>query len=173
MLLRLITENIFSFNESVEFNTFPSSKSHNHENHKVECGHATALRLSAIYGANGAGKSNLINVLGVLKELVINGTLNGLDPNDELSFQFNKDCSDKPSGIAIEFYQNNTLYYYHIEFNRQKVIFEKLLLSKKTKDVEIFSRKESLPTASSGAAADPIHTIRQKHRITDRILFIM
>ena len=148
MLLRLIADNITSFNESVEFNTFPSSKSHNHENHKVECGHATALRLSAIYGANGAGKSNLIKVLGALKELVINGTLNGLGFIDELTFKFNKDCSDKPSGLAVEFYQNNTLYYYHIEFNRQEVIFEELLLSKKTKDVEIFSRKESKITVN-------------------------
>ena len=66
MLLRLIAENITSFKDAVEFNTFPSSKSHSHENHKITCGHATALRMSAIYGANGAGKSNLLQALNLL-----------------------------------------------------------------------------------------------------------
>jgi len=33
--------------------------------HKIECGHATALRMSAIYGANGAGKSNLLQALNL------------------------------------------------------------------------------------------------------------
>ena len=70
MLLRIIAENITSFKDAVEFNTFPSSKSHSHENHKISCGHATALRMSAIYGANGAGKSNLLAILTVLKWMV-------------------------------------------------------------------------------------------------------
>ena len=55
MLLRIVAENIASFKQAVEFNTFPASKSHSHDNHKIACGHATALRLAAIYGANGAG----------------------------------------------------------------------------------------------------------------------
>ena len=66
MILRFIVENIASFKEAVEFNTFPSSKSHSHENHKMPCGHAVALRMGAIYGANGAGKSNLLVALDLL-----------------------------------------------------------------------------------------------------------
>ena len=50
MLLRFAAENIMSFRDTVEFNTFPSSKSHSHDWHKVTCNHATALRMSAIYG---------------------------------------------------------------------------------------------------------------------------
>ena len=49
MLLRFIAENIYSFKGAAEFNTFPSSKSHSHEQHKISCAHATALRLGAIY----------------------------------------------------------------------------------------------------------------------------
>ena len=36
MLLRFIIENVSSFKEAVEFNTFPSSKSHSHGNHKIK-----------------------------------------------------------------------------------------------------------------------------------------
>ena len=132
MLLRLIAENITSFNEAVEFNTFPSSKSHSHENHKIKCGHATALRMSAIYGANGAGKSNLIKVLSTLQGLVMSGTLGDMNIGTDLTFRFDPICADQPSGIAIEFHQNgNTLN------DGQTVLVEK------TKDIKVFSREDS------------------------------
>ena len=70
MILRFIVENVASFKEAVEFNTFPSSKSQSHGNHKMACGHVTALRMSAIYGANGAGKSNLFFALNLLMSMV-------------------------------------------------------------------------------------------------------
>ena len=106
MLLRFIAENIYSFKGAAEFNTFPSSKSHSHEQHKISCAHATALRLGAIYGANGAGKSNLLSAIKLLKELVTFGSLNKVYLNGGLNFRFDPACREKPSGLAIEFYQN-------------------------------------------------------------------
>lgn len=141
MLLRLIAENITSFKEAVEFNTFPSSKSHSHENHKIECGHATALRMSAIYGANGAGKSNLLQALNLLQMLVKAETLRKIDFYDDLAFKLDTQYSDEPSGVAIEFYYNNNVFYYHIEFTLEEILLEELFLSKRTKDVELFTRK--------------------------------
>lgn len=139
MLLRLSVQNFHSFKEEVEFNTFPSSKSHNHESHKVACGFATALRLSAIYGANGAGKSALIESIHFLKTLVKDGNLNGL-PRDGLKFQFDVAYQAQPTAIAVEFYKDGVVYYYHIEFESAKILFEELLLSKKTTDIWIFKR---------------------------------
>ena len=139
MLLRLSVQNFHSFKEEVEFNTFPSSKSHNHESHKVACGFATALRLSAIYGANGAGKSALIESIHFLKTLVMDGNLNGL-PRDGLKFQFDVAYQAQPTAIAVEFYKDGVVYYYHIEFESAKILFEELLLSKKTTDIWIFKR---------------------------------
>ena len=140
MLLRFIVENIASFKEAVEFNTFPSSKSHNHEHHKIPCGHATILRLSALYGANGAGKSNLLQALKLLQMLVKLETLRKIDFNDDFSFKLDPQCADKPSGLAIEFYNNGNVFYYHIEFNSEEIILEELLLSKKFKDIALFTR---------------------------------
>ena len=140
MLLRFIVENIASFKEAVEFNTFPSSKSHNHEHHKIPCGHAIILRLSALYGANGAGKSNLLQALKLLQMLVKFETLRKIDFNDDFSFKLDPQCADKPSGLAIEFYNNGNVFYYHIEFNSEEIILEELLLSKKNKDIALFTR---------------------------------
>ena len=141
MLLRLIIENFASFKDAVELNTFPSSKSHNHENHKVSCGHATALRMSAIYGANGAGKSNLLQALNFLKMLVEAETVREIDFFDNPTFRFDAQCADKPSGLAIEFFSNGNVFYYHIEFTPQEIRYEELLLSKKSKDLMLFKRE--------------------------------
>lgn len=141
MLLRFIAENITSFKDAVEFNTFPSSKSQSHENHKITCGHATSLRMSAIYGANGAGKSNLLQALRLLQALITTESLGKFDFIDGLAFKLDAHYADKPSGLAIEFYHNSNIYYYHIEFTPEEIILEELLLSKKSKDVELFTRR--------------------------------
>lgn len=143
MLLRLIAENITSFKDAVEFNTFPSSKSHNHENHRITCGHATALRISAIYGANGAGKSNLLQALNLLQTMVKAETLRKIDFYDDPTFKLDSQCSGKPSGLAVEFYYNNNVFYYHVEFTQEEIVLEELLLSKKSKDVELFTRNRT------------------------------
>lgn len=143
MLLRLIAENLTSFKEAVEFNTFPSSKSHSHENHKITCDHATALRMSAIYGANGAGKSNLLQALNLLQTLVKTETLRKIDFYDDPTFKLDSQCSGKPSGLAVEFYYNNNVFYYHVEFTLEEIVLEELLLSKKSKDIPLFTRKRT------------------------------
>lgn len=143
MLLRFVIENVSSFKEAVEFNTFPSSKSHSHGNHKMTCGHVTALRMSAIYGANGAGKSNLFFALRLLKTMVETETLRNISVYESLAFKLDEAYINKSSELAIEFYHNQKVYYYHIEFDRERVFLEELYLSERTKDVELFKREGS------------------------------
>ena len=142
MILRVIAENIASFKQAAEFNTFPASRSHSHDNHKIECGHATALRLAAIYGANGAGKSNLLSVLALLQQFVAAGSLQEIQFGDNLAFKLDAEYIKRPSGIAIEFYNEGHIFYYHIEFNKEKVFLEELYLSKRNKDEAIFKRNQ-------------------------------
>jgi hypothetical protein len=142
MLLRFAVENIMSFKNAVEFNTFPSSKSHSHEGHKVSCGsYVTALRMSAIYGANGAGKSNLLKCIALLKSLVGSDKMGDVEMTEDLYFKLDESRKQIPSELAVEFFVNGRIFYYHIRFNRQMIFEEELFLSQKSKDVLIFSRK--------------------------------
>ena len=143
MLLRFIAQNLASFKNAVEFNCFPSSKSHSHENHKIECGHATVLRLSAIYGANGAGKSNLLTSIKLLRDMVMSESLSLFNFPESPTFRFDTECLTKPSGMAIEFFAEGNLFYYHIEFDSQNVVVEELFLSKRTKDIKLFVRDDN------------------------------
>lgn len=142
MLLRFAAENIMSFKDGVEFNTFPASKTHSHDWHKIECGHATALRLSAIYGANGAGKSNLLKCICLLKSIVSHEKLGDVAIDSDLCFRLDNDGKSAPSELAIEFCTEGKIFYYHIRFTRNEVVGEQLFLSQKNNDVEIFRRNE-------------------------------
>ena len=63
MLIRFVIENMFSFGERKEFTTIPNKKLKTLQNHKYNIDGFEVLKLSSIYGANGAGKSNLIKSL--------------------------------------------------------------------------------------------------------------
>ena len=141
MLLRFIAENIFSFKEATEFNLFPSSKTHSHDSHKIACGHAVALRMTALYGANGAGKSNLVRSIGLLQSIVAKGVLEAISFPTDPRFFYDEACIGKPSALAIEFSMNDSVFYYHIEFDRSNIYIEELYQSGKTKDELIFKRE--------------------------------
>lgn len=141
MLLRFVAENILSFKDAVEFNTFPSSKSHSHDWHKIQCDHVTALRLSAIYGANGAGKSNLLKCIALLKKMVGAEKTSDLSIREDLHFKLDTAGDAKPSELAVEFYANERVYYYHIVFQNLKILKEELSLSGKKFDSPIFLRE--------------------------------
>lgn len=144
MLLRFAAENILSFKDATEFNTFPSSKSHSHDWHKMKCDYAMALRMSAIYGANGAGKSNLLKCISLLKGMVGTEKLGDLDMREDMFFKLNGHGKDKPSELAIEFFAKGKIFYYHIVFKDMKVVEEVLSLSGKSADKSIFCRKDSV-----------------------------
>ncbi|MBR5824815.1 MAG: ATP-binding protein [Paludibacteraceae bacterium] len=148
MLLRIIAENIASFKQAVEFNTFPASKSHSHDNHKIACGHATALRLAAIYGANGAGKSNLLSILALLQQFALVGSLQKILFEESLAFKLDAECIKRPSGVAVEFYNDGKIFYYHIEFDKDRVFLEELYLSRRSKDEIIFKRENDVLSIS-------------------------
>ena len=68
MLIRFIAKNLFSFNEQTEFNLLPD-KTKRLSNHIVNKKGVDVLRLTAIYGANGAGKSNLVKSISLLETI--------------------------------------------------------------------------------------------------------
>ena len=154
MIFRFVLENISSFKGPTEFNMFPSSKSQSHDNHKVKCDYVTVLRMSAIYGANGAGKSNLLKGIALLKRIVFTGTLTNIMSGGEMAFQFDDACSKGHSELAIEFFQNGRVYYYHIEFDKEQVYTEELFLSQKNKDIFLFIRKDSKLTVNADYMAN-------------------
>ena len=99
MLIRFVAKNIYSFKDETEFNLFPN-KTQRLQHHKVTIGDFEFLRFSAIYGANGSGKSNLIKTISLLETMVEEGKL----PSDieDLKFKilFEKEIRRRKFKIA-------------------------------------------------------------------------
>jgi len=121
MLIRFIASNIFSFKEETEFNLLPS-KLKRLSHHKYNKGGIEILKLSALYGANGSGKSNFIRSISMLKKMILEGTISNSLMNQK--FKLSESSLAEPIELAIEFFANNTIYYYSISINDGKVIDE-------------------------------------------------
>lgn len=121
MLIRFAIKNLFSFKEETEFNLLPS-KAKRLSHHKYTQSGIEVLKLSALYGANGSGKSNLIRSISLLKMMVLRGVI----PNSLTSqkFKLSESSQTEPVELAIEFFANDAIYYYSIAINDGIVIDE-------------------------------------------------
>jgi AAA15 family ATPase/GTPase len=141
MLIRFTARNIYSFKDETEFNLFPN-KSQGLKHHKVKKGDFEFLRYSAVYGANGSGKSNLIKAIAFLETLVEEGKL-PLE-SDDIKFRLNDNNLKAPISLAIEFITEIKSYYYTITFGDGKILHEYLAESNKNDDILVFERKSDI-----------------------------
>jgi AAA15 family ATPase/GTPase len=131
---------MLSFNEQKEFNLLPGPKIKRLPHHKYKVNDFEALKLSAIYGANGAGKSNIINALHFLVEMV---TSDEEDSNTYLErFLLDDKAQDKSQMMGVEFIHQNTSFIYGLEVKEETIVSEELYYSGlgKNKDELIFKR---------------------------------
>lgn len=141
MLVRLLIKNLFSFKEPTEFNMVPgrcSRLSH----HVIKTGGVDLLKLNAIYGANGAGKSNLIRTLTILRDFLLGGEMPMAFITE--TFKFDEGSNAKDVYIGIEFIKENTPYYYGLTINQGIIIEEELQISGlgKKEDYTLFLRTD-------------------------------
>lgn len=141
MLIRFIINNVLSFGQTKEFNMLPLPRLRTLKNHIINSNDIELLKIASIYGANGAGKSNLIKSLGILQQIIIEEEI----PADFSlkQFKFREDEKNLPQEFVIEFFSNNTLFIYGIKILDGSVIYEELNKSgvKSQKDEIIYSRK--------------------------------
>jgi len=108
MLLRFAVSNFLSFAEEVDFNLFPYERLKTHQDHLYETPKVKLLKAAAIYGGNGAGKSNLIKALKYLHLAVV-------DPEFDF-FQAGHRLNDTGLGSAscfeLEFFFGERYYSY-------------------------------------------------------------
>ena len=126
MLIRFIVKNLFSFKEITEFNMLPG-RFNRLPNHVYKTAGTELLKLNAVYGANGAGKSNLIRSLALLREFLVTGNL----PIEFLveTFKFDNSARKKDVYLGVEFIKDDIPYYYGITINQGIVIEEELQIS--------------------------------------------
>ncbi len=139
MLVRFIVANFLSFSEETEFNMIAGSY-RNHNHHLYRAKSLKILKGSAIYGSNGAGKSNFIQSIQYIKDLVVDGRLE--KSINTKKFKLSKSSIDKPTSFEIEFYHRDKIYNYGVDIIGKTIENEWLYISGIDKeDKLIFERK--------------------------------
>jgi uncharacterized protein len=123
MLIQLTIRNFLSFRDEVTFSLLATSSDQQHANHLAKKpGGVSVLPLAAIYGANAAGKSNLIKALVFAKKLIIQGTRS--NSNIPIpSFKLGESSQQSSQFEFIFTYQSNQ-YSYGFELNKEQIIQE-------------------------------------------------
>jgi uncharacterized protein len=146
MLIRFIVSNFLSFDKETEFNMLPGPfKSHKH--HVYEAGKVNVLKAGAIYGANGAGKSNLVKSLEFLQNMVESGAVTKSVNNRK--FKLNKSNQHKPATFEIEFSTSGKIFSYGISIDHTSVKEEWLYESGINADDKLIFERKLLESGNS------------------------
>ena len=141
MLLNFKIRNVFSFKELQEF-SFVAGKSSRMKEHVIETNNMSILKFSSIYGANAAGKSNLVKALELMQGIVLTSIPNY---NLEYYYKFQDVTKMEASYFEVAIFINDNTYSYGFEcdFKKSTIINEWLYKIQNNNEKVIFERSNN------------------------------
>ena len=139
MLLQFSCENHKSIKDRITFSTI-AGKDTAYESDLKSFGNMNVVRMAAIYGANGSGKSNVISAIDFMRALVVNSINHR---GGEGVFQAPHKLADPemPSSYDIQFVTKGIRYAYGFSVKNNLIEEEYLYYFPKKRQVKIFERK--------------------------------
>ena len=145
MLLRLLIKNFLSFDDEVQFDMFPNMKRTQMADHiYTDLCDVPVLKQAAIYGQNGAGKSNLVKALEFMRAFALDKDFIKSIEIDKFFYLLKDNASNAPISLSLEFEQNKRFFFYEIEIGPKQVVKEGLYESfpKESRLDLVYERKE-------------------------------
>jgi uncharacterized protein len=127
MLVRFLIRNFLSFREETEFNMLSSGDQKHHRNHIYGFRSIGLLKTAALYGANGAGKSNFFKAIDVFQETVVSGEADAFQRVSK--YKLDPDNLLMPTSFEIEFVKGGKSYLYGYSYSDDAILEEWLFLS--------------------------------------------
>ena len=158
MLIRFVASNFLSLGKECEFNMLAAPlKSHTDHVYYNQTKRLKVLKGAAIYGANGAGKSNIVKAIYFLRDTILAGSI---PPEiSQYKYKLDETISRQPTTFDVEYEWNKKFYAYHLEIlndiiseeglyelgfqNDDKVLFERKLNSQTNKITVSIGEKKS------------------------------
>ncbi|MFN8577971.1 MAG: ATP-binding protein [Candidatus Sericytochromatia bacterium] len=145
MLIEFSIENYLSFKELTTFSMLTAPSVKEFLEHTIPFNKKSFLKTSAIYGANGSGKSNFIKAMKFMKDFVHSSSREG-QVGDKINverYRLSTETDDKPCFFEIIFVHNNIRFRYGFTVDQEQVYSEWLYQTEKTKEAELFYRDEN------------------------------
>ena len=146
-LLRLRFANILSFKDEQEIFFTAESKYTNAPTNYIRnekaIGKDMIAPVTAFYGANASGKSNIIRILNDVVALLLNRMDKKPSSDFYKPFALSDETLDKPSLIELDFSLENKRYILSMTFNKEGILTENLI-EYEQKEKNILYKRENL-----------------------------
>ena len=164
MLIRVSVANFRSFDGDTEFNMLSSPEQRTHTDHIYkQTNNPDLLKVAALYGANGAGKSNLVKAIALLRHLVLQGGKQVLGNVEPFKLAGN---SERPTTFEIEYIRDGAAYIFGLSVQDGVVLDESLYMSGlgKVDDKVLFHRRSEGASLQLDFAPEYVATDEGKFR---------
>ncbi len=142
MIISFSVGNFRSFSEEQTLNLIASGRYRDHhKNHLVELPgtEESVLRTAVIYGANGAGKSNIFKALTFLRKLVVTPKTKGAETGREV-FRFNESFADQPTVLTLRLLADSRIFEFGVKLNDDNILEEWLIEIEGNREKPIYER---------------------------------
>lgn len=147
MLIEFNVENYLSFKDLTTLSMVVAKSFKEHQDsHIIKTNNKLDLLKSAvIYGNNASGKSNLIDAMGFMKQIILSSFRDALMDDNEKKFPLKKfvlntQSEKETSYFEMSFIHKETKYRYGFEIDYDKIVAE-WLFHTTTKEVYLFKRE--------------------------------
>ena len=137
MLIEFRTANCLSFKEMAEFSMLASKDKTNEDSNTFLFNGSRFLKSAAIYGANGSGKTNFVQAIDFMRDLVL-----GISPVRNYAYRLDKTMKEEPSFFEVIFIKDDKRYRYGFELSRKNVLSEWLFYVPTTRETTLFTREK-------------------------------
>jgi predicted ATPase len=151
MLIEFRATNYRSIGEEQILSLIPAAKQREYPQNIIPSGNHSSLNVIGIYGANGSGKSNLIQAMRLLDNLLYRSArAASTTPLPYDPFLLREGWVQRPTRFEIVFIVNQNKYRYGLEFDRTEVKTEWLFRKATGREVNLFQREGDVIEATSG-----------------------
>lgn len=144
MLISFSVENFRSIRDRQSFVMEATSDKHLQASHVCVSRKPGVLKSAAIYGANASGKSNLVQAMIWMRELVKQPVSDRIGDKrlDPEPFRLQVGCKEKPTVMEVEFYQGEYRFRYGFAISAKEVVEEWLYRKGKAgRAAQVFTRE--------------------------------
>ena len=167
MLIRFTVSNFMSFKDEVEF-SMVAGPTTDHADHTISIGENSddrILKTGIVYGANAAGKSNLVKALQFAQKFIVPGAESenhiGVVP-----FLLDHDSKHSPSKFEFEIECKSGTFVYGFKVSNEEVHSEYLRKIEDDEEAKIYSRDAD----DSGSSDVKLHGFQPSDQKEERIL---
>lgn len=153
MLLSFTVVNFRSFRQEQTLSLVASSRQPDHPEHLAAIPDDVnrAIPVVVIYGANGAGKSNLVKALAFFGSLVLRGT-EPMKPIGRCAFALDAVSPGQATELSAQFVEDGRVYAFGCRVRDHQVDAEWLSLLREGKEISVYER---LTTAAGEVTIEP------------------